>query len=79
MYCTVPCFFYRYIPLKFLFCSLLQQVFVDPLTPDDLLFIASKKFPLLSNAGDLSSSCGATGIDGDNDGSLLSRMIAFNR
>lgn len=41
------------------------QVFVDPLTPDDLLFISSKKFPSLA--------------DGQGDRSLLSRMIAFNR
>lgn len=45
-----------------------EQVFVDPLTPGDLLYIAANKFPLLAAPSALPSSS-----------SLLSRMIAFNR
>lgn len=61
----------------------IRQVFVDPLTPDDLLYIATNKFPLLalpasSNAATAEGGVGAI-EEAPPEASLLSRMISFNR
>lgn len=55
-----------------------QQVFVDPLTPDDLLYIAASKFPSLA-APQSSSPPGEVLAPQQSRESLLTRMIAFNR
>ncbi len=64
---------------------------MDPLTPGDLLFIASNKFPSLAasapapatvtrpSAAAAKVDAGGGPTDGDQEASLLSRMIAFNR
>lgn len=67
------------------------QVFVDPLTPGDLLYIAANKFPALVEAGAATDGTDCANQDGlhspqagvlppvlGND-SLLARMISFNR
>ena len=56
------------------FCFPFAQVFVDPLTPEDLLYIAENKFPSLAL-----KDCGGDGEESSSNKSLLSRMIAFNR
>lgn len=74
--CAVCCHGYLGPPLPD------SKVFVDPLVPDDLLFIAANKFPLLAGGGANAVFDGRGCIDGVESaggGSLLSRMIAFNR
>ena len=51
-----------------------DQVFVDPLTPGDLLYIAANKFPSLAAPNSSAPDEVSSGSP-----SLLSRMIAFNR
>eukprot|EP00903_Cladosiphon_okamuranus_P014927 g13820.t2 len=55
------------------FLSRFTKVFVDPLTPGDLLHIAAHKFPLLAASDEASTSAPSS-----TSSSLLSRMIAFN-
>ncbi|CAM9377533.1 unnamed protein product, partial [Scytosiphon promiscuus] len=72
------------------FLSRFTKVFVDPLTPDDLLYIAASKFPLLAASPTPLFSASVVVpelVDGERppvhvtertNKELLSRMIAFN-
>lgn len=77
-------------PRRAFHCECSTQVFVDPLTPQDLLYIAANRFPALARAGAPCRLVAAPDVAGDDhrvaggelaaeEKSLLGRMIDFNR